>query len=76
MSIVIWLLFIAVWVGIIYYRFKIYEFTGEWTWASVYLGSTMNAIVLAGMILIGIGAAYPFGAFDDFDSNQIIIDKR
>jgi hypothetical protein len=44
------------------YRYVIYEFTGEWGWASQYLGGngTITAIVLIGMILIGVGVAYPF----------------
>ncbi len=28
----------------------------------------MLAIILIGMVLIGIGSAYPFGAFDDFSA--------
>jgi hypothetical protein len=60
------LILIAIGTSIIYYRFKIYDLTGEWGWASTYLGNTMNAIVLIGMIFIGAGAAYPFGALDGF----------
>lgn len=61
---------------IIHYRFKIYDFTGEWTWASTYVGNSINAIVLIGMIFMGAGAAYPFGVFDNFSaSGNIIIDK-
>ena len=62
------LILIACGAAIIYYRFKIYDVTGEWDWANLYLGNTMNAIVIIGMIVIGAGAAYPFGAFDDFDT--------
>lgn len=46
------LILIAIGTAIIYYRFKIYDVTGEWAWASTYLGNTMNVIVLIGMILI------------------------
>lgn len=52
--------------AIIYYRFAIYDFTGEWEWANKYLNNTAVAITLIGMFLIGAGAAYPFGVFDDF----------
>ena len=68
MKIIIWLLFITAGVAIIQYRFVIYEFTGEWEWANKYLNNTMLAIILIGMVLIGIGSAYPFGAFDDFSA--------
>jgi len=76
MRILLWLILIACGGAIIYYRFKIYDVTGEWTWASTYLGNTMNAIVLMGMIIIGIGAAYPFGAFDDFETAPSRIDMN
>jgi hypothetical protein len=62
------LILIALGATVIYYRFKIYDVTGEWTWTSTYLGNTMNAIILFGMILIGMGAAFPFGAFDSFST--------
>lgn len=64
------LILIAVGTTIIYYRFKIYDITGEWDWANTYLGNTMNVIVLTGMILIAAGAAYPFGALDNFGGPQ------
>ncbi len=69
------LILIAIGTAIIYYRFKIYDVTGEWAWASTYLGNTMNVIVLIGMILIWAGAAYPFGALDNFWGNGQIIEK-
>ncbi|MBX9809078.1 hypothetical protein K2X92_01685 [Candidatus Gracilibacteria bacterium] len=75
MKLLIGLILIAFGTAIIYYRFKIYDITGEWNWASLYLGNTMNAIVLMGMILIGIGAAYPFGAFDDFNTVPTAVQK-
>lgn len=68
------LIFIAMGTAIIYYRFKIYDITGEWEWANTYLGNTMNVIVLIGMILIGAGAAYPFGALDGFGGTGHIIE--
>lgn len=66
MKIITWLILIAIGWAIIRYRFNIYDFTGEWEWANKYLNNTMIAIVLIGMILVGMGAAYPFGAFDWF----------
>ena len=69
------LILIALGATIIYYRFRIYDVTGEWIWASTYLGNTMNVIVLIGMILIGAGAAYPFGAFDGFGGTSNIIES-
>ncbi len=58
--------FILLGIAIIYYRYKIYEFTGDWSWAVQYLwgNGTILAIVLIGMFSIGCGAAYPFGVFD------------
>ena len=67
------LIFIALGTIVIYYRFRIYDITGEWSWANTYLGNTMNVIVLTGMILIGVGAAYPFGAFDAFGGTSNIL---
>lgn len=46
----------------------IYEFTGEWEWANKYLNNTVVAIIFIGMALIGIGSAYPFGAFDNYSA--------
>ena len=48
------------------YRYQIYHFTGEWGWAERYLGlnGTIVAISLIGMLLIFVGVAFPFGAFD------------
>ncbi len=75
MKILVWMLLIAVGAAIIYYRFKIYGITGEWDWANKYVGNTMVAIILFGMLLIGAWAAYPFGALDGFGSNKNILDK-
>ena len=52
---------------VIRYRYQIRNFTGDWGWALKYLGSngTITALALAGALLIAIGAAYPFGAFDN-----------
>ncbi|MBP6981727.1 hypothetical protein KBB25_03055 [Candidatus Gracilibacteria bacterium] len=52
-------------IGIIQYRYKIHDTTGDWAWAEQYVGGTVNALVLIGMLMIGIGTAYPFGVFDD-----------
>ena len=69
------LIFIALGVAIIYYRFRIYDITGEWSWANTYLGNTMNVIILTGMVLIGAGAAYPFDAFDGFGGTNNILES-
>ncbi len=62
------LILIALGVAILRYRYQIYNFTGEWGWANQYLGGngTITAISLIGLLLIGAGSAYPFGAFDNF----------
>lgn len=73
MKIIVWLLFIAAGAAIIHFRFTIYEFTGEWDWANKYLNNTMVAIIMIWMVLIGIGSAYPFGAFDDFSATGSIM---
>lgn len=75
MRILTWLILISIGAAIIYYRFAIYDFTGEWEWANKYLNNTMIAIVMIGMILVGMGAAYPFGAFDWFGGTGNIIEK-
>lgn len=36
----------------------------------------MIAIVLIGMILVGMGAAYPFGAFDGFAGTGDIVPTK
>lgn len=75
MRLITWIILIALGVAIIRYRFNIYEFTGEWDWANKYLSSTMVAIVMIGMILIGAWAAYPFGAFDGFGGTGDIVSR-
>ena len=52
--------------AILKYRYQIYDFTGSWGWAEKYLGGngTIFAISLIGMLLIGVGTAYPFGVID------------
>ena len=62
------LILIGVGIAILRYRYQIYNFTGEWGLANQYLGGngTITAIALIGIFLIGIGSAYPFGAFDNF----------
>lgn len=69
MNILIWLILIALGIAILRYRYQIYNVTGEWWWASQYLGSngTVVAISLIGMILIASGSAYPFWAFDNMN---------
>lgn len=64
MKFLIGLLFIASGIAMMHYRYKIYDFTGEWWWAQEYIGGTTNAIVLIWMILIGIWVAYPFWVID------------
>ena len=75
MRLITWIILIALGATIIRYRFNIYEFTGEWDWANKYLSSTMVAIVMVGMILIGAWAAYPFGAFDGFGGTGDIVPR-
>lgn len=67
MNIILGLFLIAIGILIIRFRYPIYHFTGEWGWAQKYLGGngTVIAIILIWMLLIWIGAAYPFGAFND-----------
>jgi hypothetical protein len=66
MDFVIWLLMIGSGVAIIRYRYDIQRITGNWWWAETYVGSTVNAIVLIGMLLIAAGTAYPLWAFEGF----------
>jgi len=69
MKIFIGFILIVVWALLIRFRFQIRDFTGDWDWAIRYLGArgTTTAIVLIGMLIIAMGAAYPFGAFDDMN---------
>lgn len=66
MKFLLGLILILTGVAIMRYRYQIYNFTGDWDWAMKYLGGngTVLAIVMIGMFLVGVGAAYPFGAFD------------
>lgn len=43
--------------SIMKYRYDIYRITGEWSWATQYLGGngTISAIVILGMFCIGVG---------------------
>ena len=75
MRLITGLILISIGAAIIYYRYRIYDLTGEWQWANTYLNNTMIAIVLIGMILVGMGAAYPFGAFDGFAGTSNLMDK-
>lgn len=72
MKFLVWLILIACGVVLINYRYKIYYFTWEWSWAQRYLGWTINAIVLIWWILIFVWAGYPFGVFDSLTSKQPI----
>ncbi|MDD2693897.1 MAG: hypothetical protein PHY14_03110 [Candidatus Gracilibacteria bacterium] len=67
MKILIGLFFIAIGIAIMRYRYQIYNFTGDWDWALKYLGGngTVLAITLIGMGFVAVGAAWPFGAFDN-----------
>ncbi len=66
MKFLVGFLFIGLGIVIIKYRYQIYSFTGDWDWAVKYLGGngTILAIIFAGMFLIGVGSAYPFGVID------------
>lgn len=68
MDFVVGLILILTGIAVIKYRFMIYNFAGEWDWASKYVGGTTNAIVLFGMGLIFVGIAFPFGAFKGMNS--------
>ena len=61
MKLFIGIMLIALGILVLRYRYQIHEFTGEWGWASEYLGGngTVVAISLIGMLLIGGGTAYP-----------------
>lgn len=69
MKFVFGILLIALGIAIIRYRYEIHNFTGNWGWAEQYTGGTVNAIVLIGMLLVGMGTAYPLGAFDGTSLN-------
>lgn len=64
MNLLLGIILIALGITIIRYRYEIHNFTGNWGWAEQYTGGTMNAIVLIGMLLVGVGTAYPLGAFE------------
>lgn len=74
MDFIVWFMIIGAWVAVMKYRYHIYNLTGEWGWAAQYLwgNGTITAIVLMGMILIGVGVAYPFGVFDEMGTPQKI----
>jgi hypothetical protein len=67
MDFLIALILILTGLAVMYYRYQIYDLTGEWTWAATYLGGngTITAIVLIGMALIAWGVAFPFWLGDD-----------
>ncbi|GAB0174603.1 MAG: hypothetical protein HHAS10_04820 [Candidatus Altimarinota bacterium] len=67
MDFLIGFLIIGAGIAVMKYRYTVYGVTGEWGWASQYLGGngTITAIVLIGMLLVGVGVAYPFGVFDN-----------
>lgn len=52
-------------ISMIRYRFQVYNFVGEWDWAIKYVGGTVNAISIAGALLIFVGVAFPLGAFNN-----------
>lgn len=66
MNFILGLILIAIGIALIKYRYVVYDFTGEWWWATTYLwgNGTIVAIVMIGMFLIGLGTAYPFGVVD------------
>lgn len=66
MNLITWIILIALGILILRYRYHIHSFTGEWSWATEYLGGngTVVAISLIGALLIALGTAYPFGVLD------------
>lgn len=74
MNFLVWFLIIGAGIAVMKYRYQIYNLTGEWWWAAQYLwwNGTITAIVLIGMLLIGIWVSYPFWVFDDFWTPQKI----
>jgi hypothetical protein len=67
------LLLMAAGVGLLKYRKIIHDWTGNFVWAERYLGSggTVAFLSLIGMLLIGIGVAYPFGVLDSLTDRNI-----
>jgi uncharacterized membrane protein SpoIIM required for sporulation len=74
MNILLGLIIIASGVGILRFRYQIYQFTGDWDWAIKYLwgNGTVVAIVLIWMLLIGAGTAYPFWVFEGMNDPIVI----
>jgi hypothetical protein len=77
MNFLIGLLFIALGIVIIRFRYQIYNFTGDWDWAVKYLGGngTVVAMVFIGMFLIWVWAAYPFWVIDLGSKNTITVSE-
>ena len=48
------------------YRKQIMDWTGHWGWAERYLGNTVNAIILIGLLLMFFSVAYPTGSLDRY----------
>lgn len=66
MNFLIGIILIIVGILLIKYRYPIYHFTGDWSFAQQYLGAngTVVAISLIGAGLIFVGVAFPLGAFN------------
>lgn len=66
MNFFVGLILIATGILVLKFRYQVYHFTGDWDWASRYLGSngTVVAISLLGCGLIFVGVAFPLGAFE------------
>ncbi len=60
MTFFVWVLIILFGIACIRFRYQVYEFTGEWSWATKFLwwNGTVVAIILIGMFCIGYGTAY------------------
>lgn len=58
---------IALGIAMLKYRKTVYGWTGKFYWAEKYLGNggTLLVIIVAGLGLLFISIAYPFGVFDD-----------
>lgn len=80
MNFLVGLILIATGILVLKFRYQVYHFTGDWDWASRYLGSngTIVAISLFGAGLIFVGVAFPLGAFEDekkVDTNGTVIES-
>ncbi len=72
MNFLVGIILILAGIAVLKYRYPIYHFTGDWDWASRFLGAngTIVAISLIGAGLIFVGVAFPLGAFNDMQSSN------